>query len=237
MFSQSTSDGAADADGDVRAGHRPRQRPGAGAEPRRAGIAAAAAGSPAHRRDHREGLARLHHGRAPDLAGRALRHALPVELRAPAGQGRTDPHRRRRQRADLRRRRVQHARLARSQPAGLAAADRHRRGPRHPRAERPGRRRRARLAAVAERHDVPALDQRAGTAPRPRTSSPTSSCAPAPTGRLPGSATSAGSSSARTPTRCAACSTTGRRWRSASSSGPAPTRSRPPPRYARRWSG
>ena len=36
------------------------------------------------------------HGRAPRVARRALRHALPVELRAPAGQGRTGAHRRRR---------------------------------------------------------------------------------------------------------------------------------------------
>ena len=78
----------ADADHHLRARHRPRQRAGAGAEPRRPDAAAPAAGRAAHRRHHREGLARLHHGRAPGLAGRALRHALPVELRAPAGEGR-----------------------------------------------------------------------------------------------------------------------------------------------------
>ncbi len=90
------------------------------------------------------------------LAGRPLRHALPVELRAPAGEGRAGAHRRRRRGAGVRRRRVQHARLARSRPARRAPADRHRRGPRHPRAERAGRGRRARRAAGANRHHLPA---------------------------------------------------------------------------------
>ena len=45
------------------------------------------------------------------------------------------------------------------------------------------------------------------------------------------------SSSARAAMRCAACSTTSPPWRSASSSGRARTRSRRPPRSARRWSG
>ena len=129
------------------------------------------AGSAAHRRGHREGVARPDDGRAPRLARRALRHAVPVELRPPAGEGRAGAHRRRRQRAGVRRRRVQHARVARSRPAGGAAADRHRRRARHPRAERPGGGRRARRAAGADRHDVPAVDQRAGPARRRRSSS------------------------------------------------------------------
>ena len=70
----------------------------------------------------------------------------------------------RRRRAGLRRRRVQHARLARPRPPGVAPADGDRRGPRDPRAERPGGRRRARRAAGAVRRDVPALDQHAGPA-------------------------------------------------------------------------
>ena len=78
------------------------------------GAAAPAARGAAHRRHHREGVARLHDGRAPGLARRALRHALPVELRPPAGEGRAGAHRRRRRRPGVRRRRVQHARLARS---------------------------------------------------------------------------------------------------------------------------
>ncbi len=48
----------------------------------------AAGGSAAARRDHAEEFARPHHGRASHLAGPALRHAVPVELRAPARQGR-----------------------------------------------------------------------------------------------------------------------------------------------------
>ena len=51
--------------------------------------------------------------------GRALRHALPVELRAPAGEGRALAPDRRRRGAGLRRRRIQHARLARSRTAWL----------------------------------------------------------------------------------------------------------------------
>ena len=66
----------------------------------------------------------------------------------------------------------------------VAAADGDRRRPGDPRAERPGRGRRARRAAGAERHDLPALDQRAGPAARPRTSSPTSSSAPTPDGQI-----------------------------------------------------
>ena len=74
------------------------------------------------------------------------------------------PHRRRRRRAGLRRRRVQHARVARSRSPGLASADRHRRRARHPRAERAGGGRRARRAAGAVRHHLPAVDQHAGPA-------------------------------------------------------------------------
>ena len=84
MSSQSTADGAHDADHHLRARHRSRQGAGAGAEPRRAGAAAPAAGSAAHRRHDREVVARPPHGRAPGVARRALRHAVPVELRAPA---------------------------------------------------------------------------------------------------------------------------------------------------------
>ena len=76
-------------------------------------------------------------------------------------QGRAVAHRRRRQRADLRRGRVQHARVARPRSAGVAAAHRHRRRARDPRAEPAGRRRRARLAAGAQRDELPAVDQRA----------------------------------------------------------------------------
>ena len=69
---------------------------------------------------------------------------------------------RRRRGAGVRRRRIQHARVARSRSPGLAAADRQRRRPGHPRAERPGRGRRARRAAGAVRRDLPAVDQHPG---------------------------------------------------------------------------
>ena len=44
--------------------------------------------------DDREVVARPDDGRAPGLARRALRHALPLELRAPAGARRAGAHRR-----------------------------------------------------------------------------------------------------------------------------------------------
>ncbi len=64
--------------------------------------------------------------------------------------------------AGLRRRRIQHARLARSRSPRLAAAHDQRRRPRHPRAERPGGGRRAGRAAGAVRRDLSALDQHPG---------------------------------------------------------------------------
>ena len=83
------------------------------------------------------------------------------------------------------------------------------------------------------RHHVPALDQHAGPAHLGRGVRRHRGAGDAATGRSRGCATSAASSSARTATRCAACSTTSRRWPSASSSGPAPTRCRPRPMSAR----
>ena len=103
---------------------------------------------------------------------------------------------RRRQRADLRRRRIQHARVARSRQARGAAAHGERRRARHPRAERAGRRGRARRAARAVRHDVPALGQRPGPARSTRNSSRDIVVRTAPRARSRGSATSAASSSA-----------------------------------------
>ena len=156
MFSQATADGRMTLTITFALGTDLDNGAGAGAEPRGAGAAAAAAGSAAHRRHHREGVARPHDGRAPRLARRALRHALPVELRAPAGEGRAGADSRRRQRPGVRRRRVQHARLAGPGRAGRARADGHRRRAGDPRAERAGGGRRARRAAGAHRHHVPA---------------------------------------------------------------------------------
>ena len=117
----------------------------------------------------------------------------------------------------------------------VAPAHGHRRRARDPRAERAGRGRRARRAAGADRYHVPAVDQHAGPPVHRRGVRRHRRARDAATARSRGCATSAASSSARTATRCAACSTTSRPWRSASSSVRAPTRSRPRPTCARRW--
>ena len=77
------------ADRDVRARHRRRHGAGAGAEPGQPGAAAAArGGAPASGVTAREELARSDHGRAPDLARRPLRRAVPAQLRAAPDPGR-----------------------------------------------------------------------------------------------------------------------------------------------------
>ena len=164
-----------DADRHVQARHRPRQGAGAGAEPRLAGPAEAARGSAAARRDDREGVARPHDGRAPVLAGRALRHALSAQLRDAASAGRARAHRGRRRGAGVRLRRLRDARVARPGQGRGAQPHRERRRARDPRAERAGRRGRSRPAAGAERGRLRALDQRARAASSPRRSSATSS--------------------------------------------------------------
>ena len=88
-------------------------------------------------------------GRAPDLAERQVRHAVPAQLRAPARQGRAGAPARRRRCAGLRRRRLRDARLARSGQDRLARPDRGRRGARDARAERAGLGRPARRRADA----------------------------------------------------------------------------------------
>ena len=92
QFSQATSDGVHDADGDLQARHRRRQGAGAGAEPRRRrrcrSCRRKCGGSASRPRRHRP----TSHGRASGLAGRPLRHAVPAQLRDPAGQGRARAH-------------------------------------------------------------------------------------------------------------------------------------------------
>ena len=114
MSSQATSDGVLHADRHLPRRHRRRPRAGAGAEPRQPGAAAPARGGAAARRHHRQELAQHHDGRAPGLARQPLRHGLPAQLRRAAGQGRAGAHPGRRPGGDLRRRRLRHARLARS---------------------------------------------------------------------------------------------------------------------------
>ena len=103
---------ADDADRHLQARHRPRQGAAAGAEPRRASRSAPARGGAAARRDDGEVIARPDHGRAPDLAERALRHDVLAQLRGAAGQGPTGAHSRRRPGAAVRLRRLLDARLA-----------------------------------------------------------------------------------------------------------------------------
>jgi multidrug efflux pump len=93
--------------------------------------------------------------------------------------------------------------------AGRARADRHRRRPRHSRAERAGGRRRARRPAAPSDTTFQLLINAQGRLTTEEQFA-TSSCAATPTGRSRGVATSAASSSAPTSTRCAACSTTSR---------------------------
>ena len=103
-----------DADGHVRARHRSRQGAGAGAEPRAAGAAAAAGRGPAARRHHREGspdfIMVVHSSRRTTATTCSICATTPHlqvkdELARIDGVG---------ARPGLRRRRVQHARLARS---------------------------------------------------------------------------------------------------------------------------
>ena len=151
-----------DADHHLRARDRRRQGAGSGAEPRRAGAAEAAGCGAAPGRHHQQGVSGSHHGGAPGLAGQPLRHAVPVQLRAPARQGRTRAARRGRRRAGVRRGPVLDAHLARSGEGGEPRAHRGRHRQVHPRAEHPGRRGPARGAAAADRHGVPGGDQRQG---------------------------------------------------------------------------
>ena len=102
--------------------------------------APAGRGAPA-RRHHGQELAQLHHGGAPPLAGQPVRYHLPPELRPAPGQGRAGADPGHRPGPGLRRRRLLHAGVARPGQGRGPRADRDRRGERHPRAERPGRRR------------------------------------------------------------------------------------------------
>ena len=112
--------------------HRHRQRAGAGAEPRLAGAAASARGRAAHRRHDEEGLARPADGRAPHFARRPLRQRVPAQLRDAADPRRARAPARHGRGAHLRRRRLFHARLARSRSDRESRPDRERRRPRHP---------------------------------------------------------------------------------------------------------
>ena len=215
-----------DADRHVRAGHRPRQGAGAGAEPRGAGAAEAAAGGAAHSASPpQKSLARPDHGGAPDLAGRALRHALPVELRAPARQGRAGAPRRRRRRADVRR----------AATTACASGSIRRRWPSrqltagdvvHAIREQNVQVAAGALgcAAGAEQRGVPARDQHARPPDHRGRLRATSSCAPMRTAQITRiCATSRASNWARTTTPCAPARQPSPRWHCRSFSARAPT--------------
>ena len=153
----------------LRGRHRHRHGHGAGAEPGGDRRAEAARGGQAQGVTIKKKSTNHGADGQPDLAGRALRRALPEQLRRPlqikdvlarvdgvgevqviGGQG------------------LRHADLARSGPAQGPRPDHQRRGRRDPRAERPGRRRPDRRAADAGGTRVPVHGQHPGPAGRRR---------------------------------------------------------------------
>ena len=131
--------------------------------------AAAAAGRRAqHRRHRHQGLARPDDGRAPLFAGQVARLAVHLQLRH--ARSRPTPL----TRVDgvgsitrVRQPRLLDAHLARSRPAAIARADRHRRHRRAAGAEHPGRFRRARPAAGRAPRRIPDRGADARSARRP----------------------------------------------------------------------
>ena len=81
MSSQCTNDGSYTLTRHLQARRRPEHGPGAGAEPRQPGPAAAARRDQADRRDHAQAVARHPAGHRHQLARRPLRPALPEQLR------------------------------------------------------------------------------------------------------------------------------------------------------------
>ena len=234
---QATTDGVADADRDLQARHRPRPGAAAGAEPRRAGRCracprrCAASASPPSRAS--PDLTMVVHLISPD---ERYDMTVPAQLRGAQRQGPAGAHRRRRPGADLRRRRLRDARLARSARRWPRAASR----PATWCARSASRTCRPPAGVVGAAPAAPgidhaAVDQRQGPADdrggvrRHRRQDRRRRRSDAAARRRPHRAR-------RQPTtRCARCSTTSRRWRSASSRRPARTRSRSPTRCARRW--
>ena len=140
-----------DADGDVPHRRRHRSRPGAGAEPCGAGPAPPARGSTQSRSQHGQGLVQSNPGGEPDLAQRALRLALPAQLRGTEHQGRAGTAAGHGRRAGVRRWRLFHAGVARSAEACGAQSDRRGCRGRDPRAERPGGSRTVGRSALQQR--------------------------------------------------------------------------------------
>ena len=129
----------------VQGRHRPGPQHRQGAEPRRPRRAAAAAGGarPGHQR-HQE-IVRAAADHCADVAGRALRPALPQQLRDHQHHRCAQARARHRRRVAVHARRLQHAGVARHRPPDQLRADaeRHRQrgeAPEHPGCGRPHRR-------------------------------------------------------------------------------------------------
>ncbi len=155
-------------DGDLQARHRHEPGAGAGAEPRRAGHAAAARRHQGDGRDDQEAVAGYPAGHWHLVSQRQVRPALPEQLRddpAPARAGAAAGHQRG---ADVRPARLQHADLARPGQAGDPQHDGRRRGQRLARAEPPGGRRPGRPVADGRRAEDPGHADDAGPAGRTR---------------------------------------------------------------------
>ena len=218
----------------LRSRHQPRYRAGAGAEPRRHRAAAAAGGRAQHRRHGRQGLARPDDGGASLFAGQVARHAVHLQLRQRAGDGRAEPHRRRRLDHRVRQPRLLHAGLARPRPAAIAGPDVGRRGHGAAGAERAGGLGRAQSAAGGPARRIP--DRRAD-ARAPRRSQPSSAISSSSRAKAQSCAsrTWPRSISPRSTTRPTPISTATRPSASASSSGRGPTRWRRRRRCRRPW--
>src|SRR5215471_14269760 len=111
----------------VRDRHRPQHRANADAKPGTGRTNAPARGRPAPGRAGPQGDTQHPTGHSPLLAGRAARHALSVELRDPAHQGRVGAPARRRRRAIPGRSRICDAHLARPGQGGGLRSHRQRR--------------------------------------------------------------------------------------------------------------
>ena len=148
MFSQAATRRHADADRHLQARHRSRPRQQLVQNRVNQALPRLPRGHAQSRRHHDQELARPHHGGAPALARRPLRHALSAQLCGAERQGPARQDRGRRQRAAFGSRRLRHAHLAQSGEDRRARPDRRRRGQRHPRAECAGR---------GRRHQRPAL--------------------------------------------------------------------------------
>ncbi len=140
--------------------HRSELRAGAGAEPRPGGAFLAAAGRAVARRGGAEEVDRDPSDRHADFAAKPLRQPVPGQLRHHQSQGRDFAPAGRRQRGRVRRRRIRHARVARSAEDEGARPQRAGRDQRAAAAERAGDGGTDRRATGARKRAVPVHAQR-----------------------------------------------------------------------------